>query len=109
MNKTYPGQTDLFRDTTIKTNTTVNDLLSTAGTGNDLFKPLISAFAYVYGTDPDLTGSNLDITQELPRVSLADGINTVSFALTDDANRVRLWQFDTTVLTTGAHTPLRLQ
>jgi hypothetical protein len=79
---------------------------TTSGSAADLNSHISGAYDYCWIIDPSLAGSHLNISLFLPHVfSLAQpyGLDTLAIAISDTTNRVMLWRWDSTVLTTGSN------
>jgi len=79
---------------------------TTTGSAADLNTHISGAYDYCWIIDPSLAGSHIDISLFLPHVfSLAQpyGLDTLAIAISDTTNRVMLWRWDSSVLTTGSN------
>lgn len=93
--------TNKLRDTAVSTNTTqVNGLVSATGSSADLNAEILGAWSYAYPTDPNVTNLLLELELFFPQVAAlpSSGINTMSFALIDNADNVKAWTFNSTAL-----------
>ncbi len=93
--------TNKLRNTAVSTDTSqVNGLVSATGSLVDLNSEILGAWSYAYPTDPNVTNLLLELELFFPQVaaSPSSGINTMSFALIDNADNVKAWTFNSTGL-----------